>query len=272
MIPCSCGGENENCFKCDGRGWYEPGSLEPKQERGKLPPIRAELSSFHPTSYGPAREPLPEPPPPLRLRQILPIAATIKPIESKRSKGKHQAAPNQPRPTKKTKNDKITPPASPKAHKRFVIKPFSVTRFERRILSAKQALEQGWIGPESLSECSRYQVKIKVTKREDLIETSLLSIKPVPRKPRGIKPVQHAKPTKAKVPKVSIGQREARNGNPAMREALEREVLRSGDDRSPKWLQMKEIPERRLDASKDYWPIRDHGSFGSYPSHDDFDE
>lgn len=23
-IPCSCGGENERCFRCDGRGWYEP--------------------------------------------------------------------------------------------------------------------------------------------------------------------------------------------------------------------------------------------------------
>ena len=30
--------------------------------------------------------------------------------------------------------------------------------------------------------------------------------------------------------------------------------------------------ERSLDATSDYWKIRDNGQFGSHPSHDDFDE
>lgn len=35
----------------------------------------------------------------------------------------------------------------------------------------------------------------------------------------------------------------------------------------------QERNERALDATKDYWRLRDNnGSFGSHPSHDDFDE
>ena len=30
--------------------------------------------------------------------------------------------------------------------------------------------------------------------------------------------------------------------------------------------------DRKLDATRELWQIRDNGQFGSFPSHDDFDE
>jgi hypothetical protein len=32
-----------------------------------------------------------------------------------------------------------------------------------------------------------------------------------------------------------------------------------------------QVVERGLDASRDYWRIRDGGQFGSHPTHDDYD-
>lgn len=47
-IPCSCGGNNPRCFKCDGRGWIDEIADEPKL---KLPPIRKELSTTQGSGY-----------------------------------------------------------------------------------------------------------------------------------------------------------------------------------------------------------------------------
>lgn len=53
-IPCSCGGENERCFRCDGRGWYEPEgwqqymSLTPVHQpvhQPVQPPIRRQIGT-----------------------------------------------------------------------------------------------------------------------------------------------------------------------------------------------------------------------------------
>lgn len=47
-IPCSCGGNNPRCFKCDGRGWIDEIGDEPRLE---LPPVRKELAMTQGSGY-----------------------------------------------------------------------------------------------------------------------------------------------------------------------------------------------------------------------------
>lgn len=47
-IPCSCGGNNPRCFKCDGRGWIDGVIEEPSL---KLPPVRKELTMVEGGGY-----------------------------------------------------------------------------------------------------------------------------------------------------------------------------------------------------------------------------
>jgi hypothetical protein len=265
-IRCSCGGEFESCFKCGGSGWVDEDYNQSEPSRSNLPPVRADLGQFRSTSLSVA--PGKASVPPLQLRQVpgVPPVAVPRKAKSKSPKAK--------------KSGGLAPKIPVKRH---VIKPYTVVRIQRTTVCAQVALDNKWVKPDQvLSPKDRFNVKLKVEQVGDNAVLTLLDIERKP--PKGQSPVaKHPIPAKGKAkgapkPNSHRAQKTAKAPqvpvNPAMMEAFKGAIEANSDqDHRPDWNSpIKEIPERQLDATKDYWRMRDHGSFGSHPSHDDFDE
>lgn len=220
MTPCTCGGENPRCFKCDGRGWLDPPQTA---NDGRLPPLRIaekqtkRLSSS--TSFFMGVEPSP-------------LSAKAKQMLDESRKWN---AANQ-----------------------FVS--FTLTR--------REAEARGWLLPNARQSGDKVFVA-KILRSELDCKKHHAHIRPVaifaaPGKPKSKK--QDNKPRTPKDPQQQLKSRTENRRNPKQETAIADAFVRAISE------QETGQPDHKLDATREFWQIRDTGQFGSFPSHDDFDE
>lgn len=212
MGACSCGGNNENCYKCFGTGIV---SAPSKPVRGLPPTIESRESN-----------------PSGRTRKKL------RGVSGRSSLGSS------------TFPAFGTTPSVPKAV--TPIRVTETTKSKRARVKFKK-----WLKPGALPG------KGQTTSINDAVKAAIGRAPIVP--PKRIRAVSKAKITssagsKKRPPTLSNTIRPPEN--PAMHDAFF-DALVSGTE--------KKI-ERELDATSLYSSIRDHGQFGSHPSHDDYDE
>lgn len=227
--PCSCNGENEHCYKCDGKGWIS--QEDTKTENVKMPPVLRHFSAMTPTPL-----------------ISIPWLGEIKP---KKQQPKPKASVDKPQKATAAKS------RQEKANERK-----SLNRTLRPTRAEAEAM--GWFknAPKAVKSSNAELFDVTLSRKGGVI-----SIRPAlgsgskqpPSSPKKAKTAsQKAKRAKAKPIKQSPTPR-----NTAFSDAFAEAQERLAQERN----------ERSLDATKDYWRLRDNdGSFGSYPAHDDYDE
>lgn len=287
-IPCSCGGENERCYKCDGRGWYEdrdadlPLSLAPlptptKRNKSRTAKRTSEQGT---TTQGESRR------------------ASIEQPPRHQSKPKHRQIildnpppppllPPERRPKRnRWKNDKAGE-KSIKAEKTHIVLIYGETEFactyDPKSLQGREDVDVATEFLESLYLLGNGTFLKSHTLRKLAILTAVSANLYVEagdgtvlkyaltrnRKPRKVGAVQVGAAVKETKHAGHVNGWKRRNNKPtggadASRHPMERQP--TFDSAQP------QQSERQQDATRDFRGFRDHGQFGSHPSHDDFDE
>lgn len=255
---CSCGGENPRCFKCDGRGWIDP---EEKRGSAKLPPVLPDPSlidrGFRLSVTRTKQKSMEWPP----------IAKSKSgPVNNGKSLSCKVGGVRQCIDAGQPKNLKDQFKRS-----RGEVKPFEKSEYllginaERTLRLTRAELEVcGWLKPqEHLPASDLFRVHIQRIKNDNGNFVLIVNVSGETQSRKSKQTKKHyKKKTKGKPYKgESTGRIDCTKGNTAMEHAFTRAVLADTG-----------MNERELDATKDYWRIRDNGQFGSYPIHDDYDE
>lgn len=262
-IECSCGGENERCYKCDGRGWY--GNADPDK--------------------------------PLQLpRQNNSTSVTATTNDTKRPQGKRRRIfldnPLPPRaipPERRQKYgtvDNLQPqkPIGPR------------TRVSLLLDDQEFACSYpvGLVTDADLLDVAFFLVGTFVLSDRDFLKTHHLRKLVIAARDRGTAFVETSAGALEKYVVVKnrrpvfvcnlqvfhsdllarkVGGKTHR-GRPGVQVVSEsnskaRLPLPEGNESAPS---SAESDSRALDATRDHWRLRDHGQFGSSPSYDDYDE
>ncbi|BAL23670.1 hypothetical protein AZKH_1348 [Azoarcus sp. KH32C] len=246
-IQCSCGGENERCYKCDGRGWYNE-----DDDRDLLKEVRSGVPSYN---AGPSLPPFP----PLNSRRRLMAYAAVE-----------ASVRGQPKLHSKARNNPSSSKRGAERGRAITVKPGESSLY----------MESGGdtfpcTYPEHMRERS---VRIAVSRMLGRVRRHIPT-----RKKRDFRAQYEVRAVHLRGNGVAVavlkdlfsGQkvtvREDRFGTFVKRE-IGRSVQAQVEAEGRTAPREVHVVERSLDASRDYWRIRDHGQFGSHPSHDDYDE
>ncbi|WP_018990889.1 hypothetical protein [Aromatoleum toluclasticum] len=237
-VNCSCGGENERCFKCDGRGYYD--------DRDDRAPLTELSPGAGPSFYVDAAQR------PARSRAKAKRAKKQRVREAATATSGRLTAPVRPTPAQSNDivetvidsgGDKVTC-CYPRGRYRDAQVPRAVSLILERV--RKYAPR----GP-NLKFRHQYQIR-RVTLRGDLVATIEL----------------HNRLTSRTVRAHTDAQGFVRfERQPAEFLGAPRKTDWARESPTSSWAQ-----ERQHDATRDYWRIRDHGQFESHPSHDDYDD
>lgn len=277
-ILCSCGGENERCYRCGGSGWYEerdpdrplkvPGAdyAAIQTKRSRLPKVRSKRKKVRPRNQAALDQ---GPLPPGRDPDILP------------KRPRMAIPPGQTQPL----------PSGPYQAQwrvfrlRYEGNCFNCRFDAKRVLPAQVVSVAGKMLARLLKETD-----VGVLTRSRILTMRLeddhLGLVVVREQGgRSTKRVLRVEGLCAALPVEFVASVEAsarlpgrkqhklkgkgRSGAPSASSAvtLGQETVASGYAE----VQDSRRIERELDATKDYWQLRDHGQFGSHPTHDDYD-
>ncbi len=286
-IPCSCGGENERCYKCDGRGWYE--------DRDPDSPLRLSLA------------PLPAP----STRKPRAAKRTKKPSSSTQPKNSNASVVatmphtvSTPKRRRIVLDNPLPPPLIPPERMPKRLRAYARPADERPrkgavrhvVLIYKDIEFACTYDPTSLQGAQDTEVAAEFLARLFLLERGRFLETRTLRKLSILTPatadlfvvdrtgdvVKYAL-TRNGIPRrvgivrsaVSQAKSKRRGKDVGERGRFGRDRAASTESPADAVRQAATHPgqsERELDATRDYWRLRDHGQFGSYPSHDDFDE
>lgn len=289
-IACSCGGENERCYKCDGRGWYEdqdpdrplklsmaplPTRTQPKSKSKVSPSLKKPSEATKPKNPSAVRVSAPStgskskrrrivldnpPPPPLVPRERLPKRNRPSVPPDARTRGKDEVK-HVVLIYKDTEFACTYDPISLQGAEDIGLAGEFLTRL--CLLEHGRFLEKNTL--RKLSILSASNADLYVQDRTGVVVKYALALKGVPRRIGVVRSGVSLVQTKPRG-------RETRPG----RSPLSRESATPMQSPAEAGLRATPRPvgqsERTLDATRDYWQIRNHGQFGSHPSHDEFDE
>lgn len=269
-ITCSCGGENERCFKCDGRGWYEDpehdrlvDALKQKERlqwtyqvtiahRAPAKPVEESTSKHRRILLDNPLPPRKVPPERMQKRDVRLV------LKSKKSK-KSKAAKMQVSLLCGADDFRCTFDTRT-VNERAICS--LAGKFLARMTLIKKDL--------SLATYSVKQLKILTP------ETAIISVKDHAGSfnsyPLSLDSISWALSVSVKAPLATPTPRGVDPTKAQAKRKTRRADIDHAERTKDKPERTIEPTERSLDATRDYWQIRDHGQFGSYPSHDDFDD
>lgn len=295
IVECSCKGENENCFKCSGSGKYDPEEDARdilKGSSGRVTSIRV-VAAPSPAKPKTKKwtlgtdQPLQQTVPPERKPKL----PTQTPPSTSSARGKEPGkavrwvvpgAPKARKPTTKT-------PKPQKQHGlRFVFVGAQITvthtetllteeeaalaalaMLQNRQKLVRKAYKRGVLSME-LKLHSVVHGSLKVEHQSFRLSREL---EPLKANIEFVKTVQFARtqPARHNTPKKTIKGTKGANPRQDPRRAPNNSAMADAFGRAGQYWGREE--EKGQDATRDYWKLRDSsGQFGSYPSHDHYDE
>lgn len=278
-IPCSCAGENERCFRCDGRGWYE---REARENSIRLAPV-------------------PMPPPDLITR----VTRKIMILEN------NPLPPPLPPPERRPKRPtitKVTPPrlglTKKKTFKRIFLEFGShnkfpcfyivgVTRHQQlselaqEFLGCFHKLNKNFFETHLVTRLRIFSIdkaKVQIRKLSGDVEEYEVGKDCLPilirivASDKGVNllPSRGLPPGQSLTRQGKVSKSHPRGDSRSLQKMKPAHPIEwVGIERNEPSVPISENTSenhRQLDATRDHWKIRDHGQFGSSPSYDDFDE
>lgn len=235
IVECWCRGENEHCFRCDGKGYLTKAEQEAERKPPRMPgrryaqPRNAEQHGVVDSGLSVGSGP--------RRRSVQIVLSEIKRVWPVRPASPHPPKAKKRRSGKRLKAGKLIVSTSAKGKK--ASDPFKVRR------AAKH--RQGLAPSRPASDPHGGLKVVRVTTAQ----------KPAPGERRAASKGGAEKKTKG-------------FGPGALELAFKRAQV--GADLRGDVVDAYEAERRKLDATREHWRLRDYGQFGSSPSYDDYDE
>lgn len=248
-VDCSCGGQNERCFKCDGRGWYDD---RDDQDPLKAVPYSRPSYNVSPPSKTLAKSAVKR----RRLRTGENAAIQSAAPKAPASSQQHPIAPRAQR-TGQTDRG----PRQLKPNERSL---YTNSDGDHILCTYPSHLKAGQV--QRIASQTLARVRRSVPRRWKCTFRSQYQVRCIHLRENGsvlviLKDLFNGQTVRALVEHDDVSiKREVGQLVQAKMDAEGRTAPRE-----------VQVVERGLDASRDYWRIRDGGQFGSHPTHDDYD-
>lgn len=250
-VECSCGGENEKCFKCDGRGWYD--------DCDDRDPLK-DAALCGPSYYLPAAPKNPSTPHGRRRRSVAPVTeqqtTSLPPRTSSEQESSAERRSSRRSPHKPGVGAHVAAGEQLYVYSGgdrvlclYSAESYRAAQIPRVVSIILERVRKSVPYRKPFKFRDQYQVR-RVSLRGDLNATVVLL----------------NRFTTQLVP-IEVNRR----GAPRFLRRVDF-LGEKGDNIGHETPSDLRALERSLDATRDYWQIRDGGQFGSHPSHDDYDE